>query len=231
MSQIGIPGLANQLRRTVRSPVNPMDRSTIVSIYPRVINERKPTITPSQFVIPAGTFENPSILVVGSSSWWREVDQDQPLLEIPNSSIQVAESVVRDYCNGLLGCNMTDAIPGIFWIPGEYTVKSLKEKHPVLLQTARTKQNNYYDALIRMADGLWARTNGNPLVLSDDMRLAARERNQLNKDWMKDFTMMDQVRCPACGNLGNPNYPICANCKAIINKDKAKELGIEFAKV
>ena len=109
-------------RRTIRAPVNPMDKSTVVSILPKQIYERKITIQPGVFEIKPGTFENPAILVVGPSSWWREVDIEQPLLEIPVSSIQVADSIVTDYCNGLLACNMDTLMPGLFYLPGEFTV-------------------------------------------------------------------------------------------------------------
>ena len=133
---LGIPGLANSLmtKKTIRAPVNPLDKSTIVSIYPKEINERNHTIQPGVFQIPPGSYDRPSILVVSSSSWWREIDEDQPLLEIPVSSIQVADSVVRDYCIGLLGCNMADIMPGIFYIPGEWTVERIKKEHQPLLQ-------------------------------------------------------------------------------------------------
>ena len=112
--QVGeFPGLNQANRRTIRAPVNPLDKSTVISILPKPISERKATIQPGMFELPPGTFENPSILVVGTSSWWREVDENQPLLEIPVSSVQVADSIVRDYCNGLLACDMAEKMPGI----------------------------------------------------------------------------------------------------------------------
>ena len=55
-------------RRTVRATPNPMDKSTVVSIYPKELNEIKPTIMPGRFRLEPGTYEKPSILVVGSSS-------------------------------------------------------------------------------------------------------------------------------------------------------------------
>jgi hypothetical protein len=176
-----------------------------------------------------GTYERPSFLVVGPSSWWKEVDEEQPLLEIPNSSIQVADAVVKDYCNGLIGCNMTSSMPGIFWVPGEHDEKSLRREHSGRLEKARTQQTRYYNSLVRMADSLWARTNGNPLVISNDMRLAAKELNLTQKDWMKDFTMQDNVSCKACGHLVKPGFPVCPNCHAIVNLKQAEELGIQFA--
>ena len=127
MALVGeFPGLNQMHRRTIRAPVNPMDKSTIVSILPKFISERKATIQPGTFEITPGSFEKPALLVVGPSSWWREIDENQPLLEIPVSSIQVADSVVKDYCNGLLACNMSDMMPGLFYLPGEYNLDKLK---------------------------------------------------------------------------------------------------------
>jgi len=97
MSMVGeFPGMQQTNRRTIRAPINPMDRSTVVSILPKRIIERKATLQPSTFELSPGTFENPSVLVIGPSSWWREVDENQPLLEIPVSSVQIADAIVRD---------------------------------------------------------------------------------------------------------------------------------------
>lgn len=217
-------------RRTIRAPVNPMDKSTVVSILPKVIDERKPTIMPGFFHLPPGNFVNPSILVVGPSSWWREVDENQPLLEIPVSSIQIADSIVRDYCNGLLACNMSDQMPGLFYLPGEFTMERLKKEHIPLLLDAQAKQKKWFMELIRIADILWSRSNGNPLSISDDARIACREMNITAKPWLGDLQTAELIRCVACGNLRNPAYPICQACHAIIDKKKAEELGLTFAK-
>ena len=229
MSVVGeFPGQQAFRRRTIRGPVNPMDKTTLVSIYPSEIIETKPTIQPGVFHIPAGSYEKPAIVVLGPSSWWREIDLDQPLLEIPVSSIQVADSVIKDYCNGILGCDMAGAMPGLFYIPGEHDLEDIRKNYKKDLDAALTRQRNWYSALIKLADSLWARSSGNPLAISDTMRLAAKEMNQ-TKDWMKDFRMVDTVRCKACGGLLNPLYPVCPTCKAINDPAKAKELGLTFA--
>jgi hypothetical protein len=230
MSVVGqFPLMSDFKRRTIRAPVNPLDKSTVVSIFPKHIVERKPTIQPGVFEIKPGTYENPALLVVGPSSWWKEIDENQPLLEIPHSSIVVADSVVKDYCNGLLACDMADNVPGLFFIPGALTVEQVKKDHKDKLDAANLKQKNWYSALVRMADALWSRSNGNPLTISDDMKLAARSLNLMNKEWLKDSQAMELARCVACGFLKNPLYPICSNCKAISDPVKAKELGLVFA--
>jgi hypothetical protein len=228
--QVGeFPGFAQTNRRTIRAPINPMDKSTVVSILPKAINERKATITPGFFDLKPGTFDNPTLLVVGPASWWREVDENQPLLEIPVSSIQIADSIVRDYANGLLACNMADQMPGLFYIPGELTVEKLKKEFMPLLLKAQAGQKKWFLELVRIADILWSRSNGNPLSISDDARMACKELNIQNKPWLGDLQTSELVRCIACGSLRNQLFPICQTCKAIADPVRAKELGITFA--
>ena len=118
--QVGeFPGMQQQSTYD-RAPVNPLDKSTIVSILPKPINERKATIQPGFFNLAPGIIRESSYFSSWAVIWWREVDENQPLLEIPVSSIQIADSMVRDYSNGLLACNMGDMMPGLFYIPGEY---------------------------------------------------------------------------------------------------------------
>ena len=227
---LGIPGINDWKRQTIRAPTNPLDKSTVISILPKEIDEVKHTIQPGRFIIKPGSYENPALLVVGPSSWWKELEDSQPLLEIPHSSIQIADSVVKDYCNGILACNMGDSMPGLFYIPGEITIEKLRADYQPLLDEAKIKQKNWYTILVQIADTLWARTSGNPIAISDDMRLAAKELNlEANKEWTKDTQTVDLVRCKACGSLKNSNYPICPVCKSIDNPELAKKLGLVFA--
>lgn len=225
----GFPGLSDRNRQTVRAPVNPMDKSTIVSIYPKEITERKYTIEPGLFHLEVGTFDQPAILNVGPSSWWKEMEEGQPLLEIPINSVTIAQSVVRDWANGLLACNMGDCMPGIFFLPGSFNQTEIKQKKVKELIEARDKQKNWYQVLVKLGDTLWARSNGNPLAISDDMRLAARELNLNNKEWTKDTVAVDLIRCIACGTLVQSFVIVCPNCKVILNEEQAKVLNLKFA--
>ncbi len=239
MADVGVPVIAgksqmeftNNLlngRKLIRSFKNPMDKCTIVSIFQKDIHEVKYTIEPGRFHIPPGTFDNPSTLVVGTSSWWRDIDADQPMLEIPVSSIQVAESVIKDYCNGMLGCDMSGSMPGLFFVLGEHNALEIKMKYKEKLDEVKAKQDNWFKILVRLADSLWARSANNPLVICDEMRLAARSLNYNDKPWLKDFIMSKQVTCKACGSLKNPDFPVCLVCKSIDQEHPlAKE--IKFA--
>lgn len=214
-----------QQHKLVKSAKNPMDKCTIVSILPKVIDEVKWTIDPGKFHIEAGSFNNPALLVIGGSSYWREMPNDQPSLEISHSSVVLADSIIRDYCNGMLGCDMNDCIPGLFFVLGEVNVMEIQMKYREKLETARVKQNNWFKVLVDLADSLWSRTNGNPLALAEDMRLAARMLNLNDKPWLKDMQMIKMIPCPACGSMKNPTFPICATCKNIDqNHPGAKDL-------
>jgi hypothetical protein len=224
------PGLTNLRKRAIRSPENPMDKCTVVSIYPKEIDEIKPTIQPGRFIIPPGSYEKPALLIVGTSSWWRDIDEESPLLEIPVSSIQIANSIIVDYMNGLLACNMGDTMPGLFYIPGQVTFADLLSKYKSQLDKSRDNQNRWYRELVKMADALWSRSNGNPLSISDDMRMAARELNLNTKEWLADFQSAETIRCIACGGMRNPAFPICPACHNIIDRPLYDKLGLKEAK-
>jgi hypothetical protein len=218
-------------RRQIRAPKNALDKSTVFSILQKEVREVKPTLDPGIFQIAPGMPDKPSRLVVGSSSWWREIDLDQPLLEIPVSSIQIAESVVRDYSNGVIMCDMGETRPGLFFLPGDVSIEELKTKFEDVLNQAIKRQENWFRALVKLADSFWARTNGNPLSISDDSRLAARMLKIEDRPWLMDFKLENvQIKaCPACGSLRNNAYPVCANCKTVIDSKKFTELGLKFA--
>lgn len=208
-----------------RTPKNPIDKSTIVSIYPKKIVEVKNTIEPGLFEIPPGRLDNPSILVVGSSSWWSYSGDTRPTIEVPISSVAIAESIIKDL---QFDFSNVDAGPGLFFVPGEINLLDVKLRCKGALEEADRKQRIWFTALVRIGDSLWARSNGNPLCISDEMRLAAKELNMNEKPWLLDFQTVELKPCFACGGLKNPFYPVCPTCKAVdLNNPLAKE--IKFA--
>ncbi len=222
-------GLIGAGRRTIRQPVNPLDKSTIVSIYPKAIEETHHTIMPGVFKIPAGSYAKPSILVVGTSSWWRDIDEEQPLLEIPVSSVVIAKGVIDCYSNGMIAYTPGESAPGLFFVPGEKTVAEIQMFHSAEIDKAAEIQKKWFAELIKLADKDWARSNRNPIAVSDQARMAAHELQIQNREWLQDFSALLMTNCPACGTLRNNNYPICGNCKTILDQTKYKELGLQQA--
>lgn len=213
-------------RRTIRAEVNPFDKTTIVSIAPFDIKETILTIQPGSFFIPKGSLEKPSLTVIGPSSWWKETDPEQPLLEITVNSVVIGRSLVEDYISSINGVTVGSCQPGVFHVPGEYTdVDEVKKKFGHILARMNMYQTAWYSFLVKQADSLWARSNQNPLAIDDQSRMAARIL-QLDKPWIRDFQAVQNVNCVACGNLRNPQFPICPSCKMIVDKPLAEKLGI-----
>lgn len=218
-------------RRTIRAEVNPFDKATIVSIAPFDIQETILTVQPGSFFIPKGTLEKPSLTVVGPSSWWKETDPEQPLLEIVVSSVLIAKSLVEDYINSINGVTLGSSQPGVFYIPGEITdVEKVKKEYGHILARMNLYQNSWYAFLIKQADSMWARSNQNPLAIDDQSRMAAKIL-QIDKPWIRDFQQVQNVNCVACGNLRNPQFPICPHCKMVVDKPLAAKLGLTEAPV
>lgn len=215
--------------QVMRAPSNPLDKSTVVSIFPLPLNERKYTLEPGLFVMDPGSFEKPSVLVVGSSSWWKDMPEDQPMLEIPVSSVQVADSVVRDYCVGMLQYEAETSSPGLFFLPGEFTPAEIKRQHMNHMLRAKVKQDTYWRNLVKLADSLWARSQGNPLAIGDLMRLAAHELGIKDRPWLLDFKTEVLEACPACGQFRNNKFPVCQHCHTIVDVKRYEELGLKQA--
>lgn len=212
-------------KRTIRQQTNPLDKSTIVSICPLVLDEYKHTVQPGHFYMPAATEQSPQTLVVGPSSWWRDIGEEMPLIEIPNGSIIVAESIVKDYCQGMIAID-DNSYPGFFFIPGEHKIETIIKDYSTAFKTAVQRQRNWFKNLMDMADKDWAASNGNPLVISGLMRIAAESLGLSDRAWMKTTLDIKKVPCVACGNLRNPEYPICGTCNRIVDIALAKKLGI-----
>ena len=217
-------------RQVIRTPVNPLDKSTIISAFPKTLDETKITLQPGRFIIPAAPPNDITVSTFGTSSWFKELEEDQPLVEMVVSSVEIARSIIEDYCIGLLGCDMATAMPALFWVPGAFTKEEVKIKFKKELAESVTKQENYFKALVGLADAFWVGTGGQSAAISDDMRMAAKQLNLIDKPWLKDSVAMELVKCVACKTLINSDVIVCPNCKVVVNAKKFKELSLEFAK-
>lgn len=216
-------------KRAIRSAPNPHDKSSIVSIYPRKVVHRNWTIEPGLFPIDAGSYDNPAILVVNGSSWWKEIHAEKTVLEIPTGSALIAESVVSDWCKPMQLVTELQG-PGMFIVPGlAVTTEQVKTEYKDKLDFALERQRRWYQELIVVADLLWVHSNGNPRSVDALAKLAARELGIKDKGWMMLEQQSQLVACPACGTMRNPAFPVCANCHTIVDKARYESLGLEKA--
>ena len=228
MGSVGSGFGAFAARRSLlsRTEPNPLDKCTVVSVYHKGFNANKITISPGIFYIPpAISDDKPSLTVIGPSSWWKtQQDEEQEPLEIFCPSSQIAKSIVYDFINATFCASgpTSNRRPGVFFCIGEFNDKSINayvekgtnKTYATLLAEAKAAQINFYKELIKQADISWSRTNGNPLSVSDDARLAAEKLGlKAQKAWMGDFRVLELTACKACGYQVNPAYPICPNCR------------------
>lgn len=216
-------------------PKNPMDRCTIVSVYPREIVYDNPTVFPRRHVIPAGSADDFSILVIESGSFFIASQiEKQPPTEVQVNSAQLVESIIKDSVPTMSLASVSSS-PGVFWCYGQYDKKSIYhyiepvtlKKFEQLLNEARARQLNYWKDIVDDADYLWSASSGNPHAISDDARLAAKVLGlEKSKPWMANTIATELAPCPACGEMVNHMYAICKYCHNIINIEKAKNLNI-----
>jgi hypothetical protein len=214
-----------------RAPVNPLDKATIISIYPEEVVSINHTIFPGKFIIPGAADGDFNILVVGTSYWVKEMPEDQPYLEMVVPATEVARSIIEDWSNGILAIGENRA-PGLFYLPGDFnkTTIQLLPEFKVKMGTIRSRQKNWFLELISLADKFWVRTNGQPAAIPDTCKMAAKMLNIEEKPWLsKNEAIAELIRCVACGSLRNSAYPVCPTCKAVVDVEKAKSLKIQFA--
>lgn len=222
-----LQGFFNQ-RVPQRAETNPLDKTTIVSIYPKDIYEYNPAIYPGTLKIKAAKPGEFVTVIIGPSSWWKEMDEGQPPLEITTSSIQMADGYIKVYCQQI-GVEFGTKQPGLFFIPGTPNKSEIEKTYIKQLEKAEIQQRAFFHELVKMADTMFARTNGNPITISDDARMAANYLGMKDKIWLRDYQTMEKVPCKACGEFLNPAFPVCKHCHAINNNELATKLGIKFA--
>jgi hypothetical protein len=204
---------------------------TVVNLLPIQLNEPKPHMLPSHFVIPAAVSQNgklfPTVTHIEEGIHYIPnplIDEGKPGSSIKQVTTpnEMARSIVEDYvtANVALG---EDAEPGLFWVEGRLTLEEVREFHADKLFDAERKQINWFRNLCAMADADWQK-NHNMLAVSDLQRIAARHLG-VRKDWV-DMAVQESVNCRFCTMPMPPLAIICPNCKEIVNKeayDKLKE--------
>lgn len=219
-------------------PKNPADKATVVSVFPKEIDEVKPTIFPRRFIIPAAEKDDFSLLVLNGASYYTPslVDK-QPAREIQINAAELARSICDDYLNSTWLASRNSRCPGVFWIVGEWDKKSIHKyveagtlrTFDQLLEHYRNIQKAWFTEVMNAADAFWASTNGNPKSIPEDARIAATLLGLENtKPWMTNVVQSELENCPSCGEMINMVYPVCRYCHAVIDPAKAKELNLSF---
>lgn len=192
---------------------------TIVSIFPFTINEDKPGIIPRFYHIPACKDGDIELFHVEPGCMYIELVDRPEKLRVDVSAPTIAQSLVRDFVSSQLSYDEHSA-PGMFILSGRYTDKAqVKKEFGKEIETARSKQNNWFRKLVYLADDDWSKYHQHRLI-SNLQRIAAKMLG-LEREWLVEVT--PPKSCPACGSkLPNFDVAICSNCGCIIDETKAK---------
>jgi len=213
------------------SEVELKDKSTVFSICPFPIDQLKPGIYPGRFKIdPCLDDRTPQHLVVGVSSYVVDVPGRKTALRMTQSSILIANSIVRDLMDSMLWYE-PEAHPGICWLQGEISLQKFLIEHKDKHEEMRTVQKKWFINIVKKTEDDWKKYK-NSRVVSDSARFAVRYLGIELPEWMSVETIgLEHVRCPACSTMNDPNNAWCMNCiqggiKVILNEEKFKALKI-----
>lgn len=195
---------------------------SVVSIYPRPIDESKPGLIPGVFQMPAGSFENPQVLHVQHSTC--------PVYAFDGKSIpttivsdEIANSIVNDFIAASVAVT-EDAQPGLFTIDGHLTIEEIKKKYADKLKEINERQNRWFASLVALADDDWSKTRQHRQI-SDLQRDAARALN-LEREWLRIQAKIITT-CPACAAKVEGTPVVCKACNYIL--DEARYKTMKFA--
>ena len=123
--------------------------ATICSLLPFQLVESKPGLHPNEFIIDKAP-DNSFSLTIIPNNVFHLVNPD-PLsdakdvrnIKVPVSAMALAQSIINDYINALLGASPPDVIPGLFAVNGDYSdKKEFATKFMKEMIIYRNAQNN-----------------------------------------------------------------------------------------
>lgn len=213
--------------------------ATIVSAFQRDLFHRIPGVYPSDYLIPAAAQGDISVCRIPVSHLYIDSGEDTPKFAVPQDPEKVAESIINDLYRAWIETGL-DTGPGIFWINGwinkpqdKITPKDIedykaeiKKKYPEQIALAKKKQENWARRLVKKADDDWNKWHSHRSI--SDIHIWAAEFLGLNRDYLnlESGKAMETMPCPACGTNINVGVAVCFNCKAILDREKAKQFGL-----
>jgi hypothetical protein len=126
-----------------------------------------------------------------------------------------ARDIAADLCREINGDAGEDSFLGAFVCAGDAPT-------PEEIADARRRLESFYRRKIAEADREWARSHSY-LFLDDVQRRAAHELG-LEREW--NYQLHETSDCPGCGERVKPGVAVCKSCGAILDREKAKALGL-----
>jgi hypothetical protein len=205
------------------------DISTVVSILPVKIHEKKPGLIPGEFKLDAVTKEGDfTLLLIERCSHAVYLDDARPRLIVPDPSEVVAQSIVDDYKRSIHGYVPDFAEPGIDWVQGDFpNTKEGKDlfaaTNAAFLKDMHEKQNRWFQTLIDMADDDWLRYHRHSFI-TGIQRTAALRLGVVGKEWLTEQQIQEAAsKCRWCFQMIHPEAVICGSCQGVQDESRYAE--------
>src|ERR1700687_414215 len=126
-----------------------------------------------------------------------------------------AREIAEDLCREVNSDAGEKSFLGVFVCAGQIPTEDE-------LQSARSRLEEFYRALVAAADREWERSHSF-LFIHDAQRRAAGHLG-LNKEWY--YQARETVECPGCGDRVKSGVAVCKSCGGILDREKALALGL-----
>jgi hypothetical protein len=212
-------------------PLSPSldDYSTVVSILPVRLSDKKPGLIPGTYELEAvkDPMTEYSSLVIGRAKFPVYIDENRPSLMVPEPSDRVAAAIVRDYKVAMDGYNPPVAEPGLFWVRGGHEHATIGKKFAAELTEARKRQIEWFKFIISRADDDWEKYHMRRMITG--LQRIACQLMKLDRPWSIDVQFdaaqsSGYVKCPFCFGEVHPEAVLCMHCRNVLNEAKHKVL-------
>lgn len=191
-----------------------MSQYSIVSLYPAVIKERKRSIYPSEFLLPAAPRGGVSVTLLDDLYTRKIYQMDGKSLTVDVKLKEVAEAVCNDFLNSLIlvsvGCK-----PGLFCMEGTYKADEVMDKFSAEVKKQAGYQRAWFERLVNRADDDWKQSGLHKNITG--LQRMACDQLGLNKEWNIDLSTQVTVRCPFCTLIIPQSAVVCHHCRQVVD--------------
>jgi hypothetical protein len=201
------------------------DISTVVSILPYPLWEKKPGLVPADFRIPYTAPGDFTLFTVERCTHPVYLDSERPRLIVPDPSDLVAASICNDHKIAMICYEFEVAEPGLSWVWGEYLntpdgKKAFSITHKSLLDSMTALQKVWYERLLVMADDDWAHYRKHKFI-TELQRTAATVLGQTDREWMVRERIEEALsKCKFCFSMIHPLACVCPSCHGIVDEKR-----------
>lgn len=190
--------------------------TTIASLVPVKVSEKKNSLIPSDYEIPASNGTIPQVLHVSGAIHYVYIGENLKKFPVRVPADELATSIVNDLIHATLAVDFSSkAMPGIFWVPGKLSSKEIMQQFAEFVSEAIENQKRWFLALVKMGDDDWQKLHRHSAI-SDLQRKAAKLLNLQDREWIVE-ERAGLVACPACKTLIQLGTIRCPTCTTILD--------------